>query len=62
LTGKTRFEVLLLDLCVPSDQIAFFDDTPFTVEAARVSGIAAFRVDDFAALTSRLEDLGIINC
>lgn len=53
--------MLLFDLGVPAGRIAFFDDTPINVEAARAAGIAASRVDGFAALEARLDDLGIID-
>lgn len=62
MTGKPEFDVLLFDLGVPAGRIAFFDDTAANVEAARAGGIAASRVDGFAALEARLDDLGIIDC
>ena len=54
------FEHVIRDLDVPPDRIAFFDDTPVNIEAAREIGIAAFDVDGFTSLEARLGDLGVI--
>ena len=58
---RAIYEHVIGDLGVPANRIAFFDDTPVNVEAARAAGIAASRVDGFAALEARLDDLGIID-
>jgi len=55
------FEYVIHDLDVPPRRIAFFDDTPVNVEAAREVGITAFEVDGLAELESQLQDLGVIS-
>ena len=57
---RTIFEHVIRDLDVSPDRIAFFDDTPVNVEAARGAGIEAFDVDGLDALEARLHTLGII--
>ncbi len=52
------FEYVIRDLDVPPNRIAFFDDTPVNVEAARGAGLTAHAVDGIADLTTRLRDLG----
>ena len=54
------FEHVIEDLGVPPQRIAFFDDTPVNIEAAREIGIAAFEVDGFTSLEARFGDLGVI--
>jgi HAD superfamily hydrolase (TIGR01509 family) len=58
---RAIFEHVVDDLGVPPDRIAFFDDTPVNVDAAREIGIAAYTVDGLSALGARLHDLGIRN-
>jgi len=58
---RAIYEHVIGDLGVHAGRIAFFDDTPVNVEAARAAGIAASRVDGIDALRTRLEDLGIID-
>lgn len=57
---RAIFEHVIEDLGVPPERIAFFDDTPVNIEAAREIGIAAFEVDGFTSLETRLGDLGVI--
>ncbi len=58
---RAIYEHVFHDLGVPPGRIAFFDDTPVNVDAARKIGIAAYTVDGFTALGARLHDLGIRN-
>ena len=53
------FEHVIDDLDVPPKRIAFFDDTPVNVEAAREAGIEAYGVDGLPALKARLHRLGL---
>ena len=55
------FEHVIRDLNVPPQRIAFFDDTPVNVEAARSVGISAHEVDGIAALKKELQRLGILD-
>ncbi len=55
------FEHVIRDLNVPPQRIAFFDDTPVNVEAARSVGISAHEVDGIAALKEELQRLGILD-
>ena len=55
------FEYVVRDLDVPSGRIAFFDDTPVNVEAARDVGMRAFEVDGIAQLETQLQHLGVIS-
>ena len=55
------FEFVLRELGVPPHRIAFFDDTPVNVEAAREAGLEAHRADGLAALEAQLHSLGIID-
>ena len=54
------FEHVVRDLEVPPERIAFFDDTPVNVKAARKVGIIAYEVDGIAELESRLDRLGVL--
>jgi len=54
------FEHVIRDLDVPPGRIAFFDDTPVNVEAAREAGIVAFEVDGIAELEFQLQSLGVL--
>ena len=47
------------NLGVSPSRIAFFDDTPVNVDAARKAGIVACRVDGFSELEARLHLLGV---
>jgi len=58
---RAIFEHAIRDLGVSPDRIAFFDDTPVNVEAARDAGISAFDVEGFDALEARLRHLGLLN-
>ncbi len=49
------------DLGVPPHRIAFFDDTPVNIQAAREAGLSAYSVDGLVALESRLQSLGILD-
>lgn len=53
------FEHVIRDLDVPPDRIAFFDDTPVNIEAAREFGLDAHAVDGVADLTTKLQQVGI---
>ena len=53
------FDFVLRDLGVPPHRIAFFDDTPINVEAARKAGIEAYEVDGLPTLKARLHRLGL---
>ena len=55
------FGHVIRDLDVPPGRIAFFDDTPVNVEAAREAGIIAFEVDGIVELESQLQGLGVIS-
>ena len=54
------FDHVIRDLGVSPERIAFFDDTPVNIEAARISGLHAFLVDGIAQVEAQLHDLGII--
>ncbi len=54
------FEHVIGDLKVAPERIAFFDDTPVNVEAAREVGMTAIRVDGVEALEAELRHLGIV--
>ena len=56
---RNIFEHVIAELSVQPRQIAFFDDTPINVEAAREAGIIAYPVDGIAALKARLHRLGL---
>jgi putative hydrolase of the HAD superfamily len=55
------FKHVVRDLDVPPERIAFFDDTPINVKAAREVGIIAYEVDVIAQLESRLHRLGVLS-
>ena len=55
------FDFVIRDLAVSPRRIAFFDDTPINVEAAREAGLEAHRADGLAALEAQLHSLGIID-
>ena len=55
------FEHVIRDLNVPPQRIAFFDDTPVNVQAARVVGFAAYEVDGIDALRAQLQHLGLLD-
>ncbi len=55
------FEHVIRDLGVPPHRIAFFDDTPVNVEAAREAGLIACAVDGIAELTTQLKRLGVVD-
>ena len=55
------FQHVLGDLAVPPHRIAFFDDTPVNVEAARDAGLTAYTVDGVTELTTRLHQLGLLD-
>ena len=54
------FEHVANDLSVPPHRIAFFDDTPVNVRAAREVGFEAFEVDGIDQLSARLRQLGFL--
>ena len=58
---RAIFEHVIEDLGAPPERIAFFDDTPVNVEAAREIGITAFETDGFTSLEARLGDLRVIH-
>ncbi len=55
------FDHVIRDLGVPPQRIAFFDDTPVNVEAARGAGLKAYEVDGIEALEIRLRRLGMLD-
>jgi len=55
------FDHVIRDLGVPSVRIAFFDDTPVNVQAARGAGLTAFEVDGISALSAQLQRLGFLD-
>jgi putative hydrolase of the HAD superfamily len=55
------FEMVISDLNVPPERIAFFDDTEINVRAARRAGMRAHVVDGIAELDARLSALKILN-
>ena len=55
------FEHVVDDLDVESGRIAFFDDTPVNVQAARDAGMMAYEVDGVAELEAQLQSLGVFN-
>jgi putative hydrolase of the HAD superfamily len=55
------FEHVIRDLDVLPQRVAFFDDTPVNVKAARNVGLAAYEVDGIAALKKELQRLGILD-
>jgi putative hydrolase of the HAD superfamily len=56
---REAYEHAVRDLGVPPQRIAFFDDTPVNVEAARRAGFAAYEAEGVAGLTARLRAMGI---
>ena len=54
------FKHVVRDLDVPPERIAFFDDTPINVVAARHVGMRAYEVDGIAELESQLQGLGVL--
>ena len=54
------FEYVVRDLGVVPERIAFFDDTPVNVKAAREVGIMAFEVDGIMELEAELQGLGVL--
>ena len=54
------FDFVIRDLAVSPRRIAFFDDTPVNVEAARNAGLSAFLVDGIVELDTQLRGLGLI--
>jgi len=54
------YQHVIRDLDVPPRRIAFFDDTPVNVRAAREAGIVAFEVDGIAELETQLQCLGVL--
>ena len=54
------FDYVIRDLAVSPRRIAFFDDTPVNVEAARNAGLCAFLVDGIVELEAQLQRLGLI--
>ena len=58
---RAIYEHVVHDLGVSPNRIAFFDDTPVNVDAARGVGLTAYLVDGIAALEARLQRLGLID-
>jgi len=56
---QEAYQHAVRDLGVVPQRIAFFDDTPVNVEAARWVGLAAYEVEGVAGLTERLRAMGI---
>lgn len=53
------FDHVIRDLAVSPRRIAFFDDTPVNVEAAREAGLTAYLVDGLVELEAQLQRLGL---
>jgi len=58
---RAIFDHVIRDLGIPPQRIAFFDDTPVNVRAARNVGLAAYEVDGIDALSAQLECLGLLD-
>jgi len=58
---RAIYEHVVHDLGVSPNRIAFFDDTPVNIVAAKDAGIIAFGTDGFSELTKRLRFLGLFN-
>lgn len=58
---RAIYEHVIGDLGVPAGRIAFFDDTPVNVEAARQQGMRAFEVDGLVHLEAQLHELGLLS-
>jgi len=54
------FDFIIRDLAVSPRRIAFFDDTPVNVEAAREAGLSAFLVDGIVELETQLQRIRLI--
>ena len=54
------FDFVICDLAVSPRRIAFFDDTPVNVEAAREVGLTTYLVDGLMELQAQLQGLGLI--
>jgi len=54
------FTGVVQDLGVPADRIAFFDDTPVNVDAAREAGMTAFETDGLSELLAGLRRLDLV--
>jgi glucose-1-phosphatase len=55
------FAAALVRLGCAADEVAYFDDLPANVAAARVAGFDAHQVDGFAALRQRIGELGLLD-
>lgn len=58
---RAIFDHVIRDLGVPPQRVAFFDDTPVNVEAARGAGLKAYEVDGLEALNDQLRRLGMLD-
>jgi len=58
---RAIFDHVIQDLGVPPPRIAYFDDTPVNVGAARDAGLIAHAVDGIGELEARLIDLGLLD-
>lgn len=55
------FEAALERLGCAAGEVAYFDDLPANVAAARTAGFDAHHVDGFAALQRRIDQLGLLD-
>lgn len=58
---RAIFDHVIRDLGIPPQRMAFFDDTPVNVEAARGAGLKAYEVDGLEALNDQLRRLGMLD-
>jgi len=55
------FAAALARLGCAAREVAYFDDLPANVDAARAAGFDAHHVDGFAALEQRIDELGLLD-
>jgi HAD superfamily hydrolase (TIGR01509 family) len=55
------FDFVIRDLAVSPRRIAFFDDTPVNIEAAREVGLTAYLVDGIVAVKNQLQLLDLLD-
>ena len=55
------FAAALVRLGCAPHEVAYFDDLPANVAAARAAGVDAHQVDGFAALRRRIDQLGLLD-
>jgi putative hydrolase of the HAD superfamily len=58
--SREVYDLVIQELNTSPDRIAFFDDTPVNVEAAKSVGLCAFQVEGLEELSVLLERLGVL--